>query len=185
MTRQAELVDSADLSPSTPAGELPFGLPAAYWLDLRGYDPAAVAATLGKPILILQGGRDYQATVADDLAGWQAGLAGRPGVTIRVYEADNHLFIPGTGPSRQRSTAGQHVDPAVVADIADWLPLPPSRDLRRGGRGHAARRRGRGGRRATTTAFARRAASASSRVIGWPARSRRRQVDSLCLRPNP
>ncbi|MDF5757646.1 hypothetical protein [Spongiactinospora sp. TRM90649] len=32
----------------------------AYWLDLRGYDPVATAATLDKPMLILQGGRDYR-----------------------------------------------------------------------------------------------------------------------------
>ena len=105
MTRQAEKVDSPDLSPSTPAGELPFGVPAPYWLDLRGYDPAAAAAALGKPVLILQGGRDYQSTVAEDLAGWKAGLAGRPDVTIRVYDADNHLFVPGSGPSSSLPTS--------------------------------------------------------------------------------
>src|SRR5215469_11621558 len=46
MTRQAKTVDSPDLSPSTPDSELPFGVPAPYWLDLRGYDPAAAAAAL-------------------------------------------------------------------------------------------------------------------------------------------
>lgn len=122
MTRQARMVDSPDLSPSTPASELPFGVDAPYWLDLRGYDPVAVAAALGKPILILQGGRDYQATVADDLARWKAGLGHRPDVTIRVYDADNHLFFPGTGRSAPAEyEPAQHVDPAVVADIVGWL----------------------------------------------------------------
>ena len=122
MTRQAENVDSPDLSPSTPDSELPFGVPAPYWLDVRGYDPAAAAAALGKPILILQGGRDYQATVAEDLAGWQAGLAGRPDVTIRVYDADNHLFVPGSGPSSPAEyESAQHMDPVVITDIAAWL----------------------------------------------------------------
>jgi len=36
MTRQAQLVDSPGLSPSTSASDLPFGVPAAYWLDVRG-----------------------------------------------------------------------------------------------------------------------------------------------------
>jgi len=122
MTRQAEKVDSPDLSPSTPDSELPFGVPAPYWLDVRGYDPAAAAAALGKPILILQGGRDYQATVAEDLAGWKAGLAGRPDVTIRVYDADNHLFVPGSGPSSPAEyESAQHMDPVVITDIAAWL----------------------------------------------------------------
>jgi dienelactone hydrolase len=126
LTRQARMVDSPDLSPSTPDSELPFGVPAPYWLDLRGYDPAAAAAALGKPLLIVNGGRDYQVTVADDLAGWKAGLAGRPGVTIRVYDADNHLFVPGSGPSGPAEyETPQHMDPAVVADIADWLATVP------------------------------------------------------------
>ncbi|GAA1698874.1 alpha/beta hydrolase [Fodinicola feengrottensis] len=122
ITAQARRVDSPDLSPQTPASDLPFGVSAAYWLDLRDYRPAEVAAGLGKPIFVVQGGRDYQVTVADDLAIWKAGLVGRPDVTIRVYDADNHLFTPGTG----RSTPAeyepvQHMDPEVVADIAGWL----------------------------------------------------------------
>ncbi len=122
MTRQADTVDSPDLSTSTPNSELPFNVPAAYWLDLRSYHPVAVAATLDKPILLLQGGRDYQATVADDLTEWQAGLAGRTDVTVHVYDADNHLFLSGTGPSTPAEyERAQHVDPAVVDDIATWL----------------------------------------------------------------
>ncbi|WP_207755864.1 hypothetical protein [Nonomuraea cypriaca] len=73
-------------------------------------------------MLILQGGRDYQVTVADDLAGRRTGLAHRPDVTIRVYDADDHLFFPGSGPSTPADyEAPQHVDAAGVADIADWL----------------------------------------------------------------
>ncbi len=126
LTRQAELVDSPELSPATPAGDLPLGLSAAYWLDLRDYDPVMTAAAVGKPMLILQGGRDYQVTVDDDLARWRAGLDGCRGVTIRVYDADNHLFFPGTGPSTPAEYAApQHVDPQVVADIADWLTDSP------------------------------------------------------------
>lgn len=122
VTRQAALVVSPDLSPSTPAADLLFGWPASYWLDLRGYDPVATAAELTKPMLILQGGRDYQVTVADDLVRWQAGLGHRPDVTIRVHQADDHLFFRGEGPSTPAGyVSPQHVDPAVVADIAEWL----------------------------------------------------------------
>ena len=116
------MVDSPDLSPSTPASELPFGLSGSYWLDLRGYDPVSAAAALNKPMLILQGGRDYQVTVAEDLSGWKAGVGHRSDVTIRVYDADNHLFFPGAGPSTPAEyEEAQHIDPAVVADIAAWL----------------------------------------------------------------
>jgi uncharacterized protein len=122
LTAQARMVDSPGLSRETPDAELPFGVPAPYWLDLRGYDPVAVAAGLPQPMLILQGGRDYQVTVADDLSRWQAGLDQRPDVTIRVHPADNHFFFPGAGPSSPAELAApQHVDPEVVADVGDWL----------------------------------------------------------------
>jgi uncharacterized protein len=122
LTAEAEHVDSSDLSPATPAQDLPLGAPASYWLDLRAYNPAALAASLGKPMLILQGGRDYQVTVDADLAIWKAALAARPDVTIRVYPSLNHLFAPGDGPSSPAEYEPvQHVDEIVVRDISDWL----------------------------------------------------------------
>jgi uncharacterized protein len=129
ITAKARMVDSPDLSASTPVSELPLGAPGAYWLDIRGYDPAALAATLGKPMLILQGGRDYQVTVEDDLARWKAALDGRPGVTIRIYPDFNHLFVAGSGPSTPAEyEPAQHVDGAVIDDVADWLrTITPSR----------------------------------------------------------
>ena len=122
LTEKARLVDSSELTPSTPPDRLPLGAPASYWLDLRGYDAAKLAATLGKPMLILQGARDYQVTVEDDLARWKAALDGRAGVTIRVYPDLNHLFAPGSGPSSPAEyEPAQHVDPRVIEDIAAWL----------------------------------------------------------------
>jgi hypothetical protein len=122
ITAQAKAVDDPGLSAATPPETLPFGVPAPYWLDLRGYDPPAAAAALGKPMLILQGGRDYQVTVDDDLSRWKAALGDHPDVTIRVYDADNHLFFPGSGPSSPAEyEPAQHMDPQVIAGIANWL----------------------------------------------------------------
>ncbi|WP_406051967.1 alpha/beta hydrolase [Kribbella sp. NBC_00889] len=118
--RQAAAVAGPDLSADTPATDLPFGMPGAYWLDLRDYDPVVTAAKLDVPILVVQGGRDYQVTVADDLPGWREGLSD---ATIKVIDADNHLFFSGTGPSTLNDYAiAQHVDPAALAAILDWLP---------------------------------------------------------------
>jgi hypothetical protein len=50
ITRQAARVESAGLSPATPAADLLFGWPPSYWLDRRDYDQVAVAAALDKPI---------------------------------------------------------------------------------------------------------------------------------------
>ena len=53
-------------------------------------------------------------------------------MTIHVYDADNHLLVPGSGPSSPTEyEPAQHMDPAVVADIAAWLasalPAPAAR----------------------------------------------------------
>lgn len=120
--RQAAAVDQPDLSPATPAAELPFGVAAEFWLDQRAYDPAATAAALDRPILIMQGGRDYQVTVADDLPGWRNALAQREDVTIRILERANHQFIPGTGLSTPAEyQLPGHVDPEVITVLADWI----------------------------------------------------------------
>ena len=45
-----------------------------------------------------------------------------------MYPADNHFFFPGTGPSSPAElAAAQHLDPEVVADVADWLKTQASR----------------------------------------------------------
>ncbi|MCX4092238.1 serine aminopeptidase domain-containing protein [Nocardia sp. alder85J] len=119
---QAAVTDAPELSPDTPAADLLFGWPATYWLDLRAYDPVATAAALDRPILIIQGGRDYQVTVTDDLARWRTGLAHRPNVTIRVHDPLDHMLFTGTGPSTPADYQNpHHVDPAVITDLADWV----------------------------------------------------------------
>jgi uncharacterized protein len=97
------------------------GAPASYWLDLRGYDPPSAAKALTQPLLVLQGERDYQVTMAE-LEKWKASLAGRRTVTFHTYPSLNHLFIAGTGKSvpAEYQTPGHVADP-VVTDIAAWI----------------------------------------------------------------
>src|SRR5205085_3823811 len=62
--------------------------PESYWKDLDTYSPARVAATLPIPMLILQGERDYQVTLAD-LQGWRDALGGRQDVSLKSYPTLN------------------------------------------------------------------------------------------------
>ena len=95
--------------------------PPQYWLDLREHDPLAAAKTLKQPLLILQGGRDYQVTEAD-FDGWKKALGSQPAVTFKLYPTLNHLFMVGEGKSTpaEYERAG-NVAESVVADIADWI----------------------------------------------------------------
>jgi len=112
----------AALKPSDAATSMHLGnAPAAYWLDLRGYDPPSAAKSVTIPMLILQGERDYQVTPAE-FARWKDALGGRPDVSFHLYPALNHLFIAGTGkslPSEYEQPS--HVDRAVIDDIAAWV----------------------------------------------------------------
>ena len=103
------------------SGRMIAGAPAAYWLDLRNYDPAASARDIDRPMLILQGERDYQVTMVD-FKRWQEVLSGRKSVTFRSYPALNHFFMAGTGPSlpAEYQKPG-HVAEEVVRDIAEWI----------------------------------------------------------------
>jgi dienelactone hydrolase len=97
------------------------GLPVAYFLDLKGYDPAAEARRLAIPMLFLQGERDFQVTM-EDFGLWKAGLAGAKNITFRSYTALNNLFIPGEGPaSPTEYTKGGNVAPVVIDDVSAWI----------------------------------------------------------------
>ena len=98
-----------------------FHAPASYWLDLRDYDPPTAAKAVKQPMLILQGGRDYQVTM-DEFAKWKAALASKTNATFKSYPALNHLMITGAGKSlpAEYNTPG-HVDQHVVEDIASWI----------------------------------------------------------------
>jgi uncharacterized protein len=95
--------------------------PAAYWLDLREHNTLTVAKELKQPLLILQGGRDYQVTEVD-FNRWKEALATQPNVTFKLYPKLNHLFMTGEG----KSTPDEYEEPghlaeAVVTDMAEWI----------------------------------------------------------------
>jgi dienelactone hydrolase len=97
------------------------GLPTAWWLNVKGYDPTAEAKRLGLPMLVLQGERDFQVTMKD-FALWKSALTGRENITFHSYPSLNGLFIEGEG---KGSPAEYHnpgnVAPEVVDDIAKWI----------------------------------------------------------------
>ncbi len=110
-----------NLSDQVPATDLPLRIHPAYWLAMRDYQPAAVAKSLAMPVLVLQGGRDYQVT-AVDFSGWQKALSDKPNATLKVYPKLFHLFMPGEGPSTpQEYLVEGHVSEEVIQDIAGWV----------------------------------------------------------------
>lgn len=97
------------------------GATPAYWLSLRQYDALATVKQVKQPILVLQGGRDYQTGLVD-FENWKQVLDRRPKVTFKLYRKLNHLFIAGEGKcTPEEYLRPGHVANGVVADIANWI----------------------------------------------------------------
>ena len=108
-------------SSDTDSSTILLGAPPAYWMDLRVHAPAAEAKTLKQPLLILQGGRDYQVAL-EQFDDWKKGLEGSARVTFKLYPELNHLFISGKGKSSPSEyEQGGYVAEEVVSDIAEWV----------------------------------------------------------------
>lgn len=116
---RSALAQALDGSASPSAMVL--GAPAAYWQELERVDPVAAAQALEHPILVLQGGRDYQVTEADFRL-FQEGLAGKARTQFHLFPELNHIFMAGMGPSHpgEYEQPG-HVAPEVVETIARWI----------------------------------------------------------------
>jgi len=104
-------------------GEILFGAPKSYWEDLSDYNPVKTARNLTRPILILQGERDYHVTMVD-YEMWIKGLTGKNNVCFILYSDFNHLFmaVPGTGKVTPADlNIPGHVALIVIDDIAEWV----------------------------------------------------------------
>jgi uncharacterized protein len=118
----AEISNVSGLESDNPSTPLFDGAGPAYFLSSLQYNEVATARSIPQPLLLLQGNRDYQVTVANDLDVWLAGLKGRSGVAVEQFPDADHLFLDGTGQSTPVEYAKPgHVDPAVIATIVKWV----------------------------------------------------------------
>ncbi|WP_206367443.1 alpha/beta hydrolase [Sphingomonas sinipercae] len=97
-----------------------------YFRDLFSYDPARLAATAKGRLLIVQGGRDLQVSVADA----EALKAARPDATLAIAPNANHVLksVPDDRAANQASYGDSSlpIDPAVVDAVAAFV-LPGGR----------------------------------------------------------
>ncbi len=123
LKKQVARVKDPGLSLSNPASELPLGVSASYWLDLRGYHPELVAQRLRQPMLILQAEEDYQVTM-EDFQHWKNALGARSDVQFKSYPGLYHLFMLVEGGEKATPAAYNvpgHVVEEVINDIALWI----------------------------------------------------------------
>jgi len=117
------LLKSKKLTAETPSSDLPFGIPATFWLDLRPYKPHLVAKKLKMPVLVLQGEADYQVTMVD-FAGWKKALGAKKNAVCKSYPRLGHHFIDlqkKLAVPMDYMTVTGHVAKPVIDDIAAFI----------------------------------------------------------------
>lgn len=129
---KAEAAKIRDLKPADASvPKVILGAAPAYWLDLKAHDPLEEIKSVDRPVLFIQGGRDYQVTADGDFERWKSAVkaAGHEAQsTFKLYPDLNHLFSSGTGkctPNEYMKRAA-NVEPQVIDDIAQWIKSLPS-----------------------------------------------------------
>jgi len=98
-----------------------FWSPESYWLDLQDYSPINEMQSEDRPILIIQGGRDYQVDLTE-FSMWQDGLDDNENTRFVMIPELNHMLVAGEGlstPDEYQNLA--EVDRRVGEEMADFI----------------------------------------------------------------
>ncbi len=98
------------------------GLTLYYFKEMNAHPAASYLADCEKPVLILQGEKDFQATVKDDYASYQKLLDGRDNVTFRLFPGLDHAFVQAMYDSALKANkeygTERHIPDEVIDTIA-------------------------------------------------------------------
>lgn len=101
------------------------GTTAYYFKEMGEHPVPAYLEALKKPILIMQGGKDFQVKADVDFALYKELLIHHPDVTFRLYDDLNHCFVPSVygriDKAKQEYAVEQHISDDVISDIAEWI----------------------------------------------------------------
>jgi len=97
------------------------GVTGYYGKDFDTYPSNEYLARTNKPVLIMQGEKDFQVFADKDFAQYQTLLSGKANITFKLYPDLNHLFIRSTTGTIDEYEIADHVDSTVLKDIADWI----------------------------------------------------------------
>ena len=96
-----------------------------YFKEMGEHPVSGYLLSTEKPILIMQGEKDFQATAEKDFAAYKQLLAGRSNVTFRLYENLSHAFVPSVYgdimKAKQEYNVEQHISNEMIEDIASWI----------------------------------------------------------------
>jgi len=95
-----------------------------YYKDFDSYPSNEYLKSTDKPVLIMQGEKDFQVYWDKDYAQYQTLLGGKSNVTFKLYPGLNHLFMTSTTGTIDEYAISSHVDSVVLNDIVNWITTP-------------------------------------------------------------
>jgi len=98
----------------------------AYYLKEMGRHPLAqYLESLNKPMLILQGDKDFHVSIEKDFNQYKELLKEKQNITFKRCPNLNHMFMPSIYGKIQKAKkeykVAQHIDEQVINDISDWI----------------------------------------------------------------
>ncbi|WP_042455112.1 alpha/beta hydrolase family protein [Neobacillus dielmonensis] len=98
----------------------------AYYFKEMGEHPSAnYLKDIDKPLLIMQGEKDVQASIEKDFYGYKNILSEHPNKTFKLYPNLNHVFMTSIYGDirkvRKEFKVSQNVEKQVIKDITDWI----------------------------------------------------------------
>jgi dienelactone hydrolase len=96
-----------------------------YFKEMGEHSVADYLATTKKPMLIVQGEKDFQVSVEKDFNEYKRLLNDKTNVEFRLYENLNHAFVnylySDILKAKQEYNTERHIGEEVIFDIADWI----------------------------------------------------------------
>lgn len=96
-----------------------------YFKEMGEHSPESYLRENQKPILIMQGGKDFQVKAQVDFRQYQEILRDHPDATFNLYDDLNHCFVPSVygeiAKAKKEYAVEQHIGEIVIGDIAEWI----------------------------------------------------------------
>lgn len=96
-----------------------------YFKEMAAHTAADYLYRTEKPVLILQGDKDFQVSKGKDFALFRQICADKPNVRFKLYPGLNHLFMKSVygrvKDYKKEYKVPQKVSPEVLDDIAQWI----------------------------------------------------------------
>ena len=103
------------------------GVTLYYFKEMSQHATTDYLMALQKPVLVMQGEKDFQVLADKDFRAYQNLLKANGNATFKLYENLNHAFVPSVygsiAKAKQEYAVEQHIGQEVIADIGRWINM--------------------------------------------------------------